>query len=154
MTYYFKRANFSARSIEPDIGAVDYLIVNADRHYNNFGTVRDAETLEWLGLAPTFDCGTSLWYDAVVGAIRPRAEQKSKPFRSKHGEQIKLVTRLDWFGFPALRGVDEECSEILRQSPYIEDNRRSVLCFALRERVALLDRLALSRTADPAALGT
>jgi hypothetical protein len=124
--------------------AVDYLIVNADRHYNNFGAVRDAETLEWLGLAPIFDCGTSLWYDAVSNAIRPRAEQKSKPFRSKHGEQIELVTDIGWLDFEALRGVDEEYAEILRQSPYIEDNRRSVLCYALRERVAMLERLAPS----------
>ncbi|MCL2047923.1 MAG: excisionase [Defluviitaleaceae bacterium] len=34
---------------------LDYLIVNEDRHYNNFGAVRNAETLEWLGLAPVFD---------------------------------------------------------------------------------------------------
>jgi hypothetical protein len=127
--------------------AVDYLISNADRHYNNFGAVRDAETLEWLGLAPIFDCGTSLWYDAVVGAIRPRAEQKSKPFRGKHGEQIELVTDFGWLDFESLRGVDEEYAEILRQSPYIEDNRRDVLCFALRERVAMLERFALSRAA-------
>jgi hypothetical protein len=128
--------------------AVDYLIVNADRHYNNFGAVRNAETLEWLGLAPIFDCGTSLWYDAVVSAIRPRAEQKSKPFRSKHGEQIELVTDFSWLDFAALRGVDEEYSELLRQSLYIEDNRRSVLCYALRERVALLEQAALSHSAS------
>jgi hypothetical protein len=128
--------------------AVDYLIVNSDRHYNNFGAVRNAETLEWLGLAPIFDCGTSLWYDAVVGAIHPRGEQKSKPFRSKHGEQIELVTDFGWLDFAALRGVDEEYSEILRQSPYIEDNRRSVLCFALRERVAMLETAALSHSAS------
>jgi hypothetical protein len=35
----------------------------------------------------------------------------------------------------------------LRQSPYIEDNRRDVLCYALRERAAMLERLASSRGA-------
>jgi hypothetical protein len=127
--------------------AVDYLIVNADRHYNNFGAVRDAETLEWLGLAPIFDCGTSMWYDAVAGAIRPRAEQQSKPFRAKHSEQIELVSDFSWLEFAALRGIDEEYSELLRQSPYIEDNRRSVLCYALRERAAMLEQIVLSRDA-------
>ncbi|MDR1194324.1 MAG: HipA domain-containing protein [Peptococcaceae bacterium] len=122
--------------------AVDYLIVNADRHYNNFGAVRDAETLEWLGLAPVFDCGTSMWYDSVVSGIRPLAEQKSKPFRGKHSEQIELVTDLSWLDFTALRGVEEEYAELSRQSPYIEDNRRDALCYALRERVAMLERAA------------
>ena len=31
---------------------VDYIIANEDRHYNNFGFIRNADTLEWLGLAP------------------------------------------------------------------------------------------------------
>jgi hypothetical protein len=124
---------------------VDYLIVNADRHYNNFGAIRDARTLEWLGLAPIFDSGSSMWYDRVSGAIRPRSEQKSKPFRSKHGEQIELVTSFDWLDFAALRGVDEECDEILSQSPYIEDNRRKVLCYALHERITMLERLISAR---------
>lgn len=31
---------------------LDYLIVNEDRHQNNFGVVRNAETLEYLGAAP------------------------------------------------------------------------------------------------------
>ena len=42
---------------------LDYLIVNEDRHQNNFGVVRNAETLEYLGAAPIYDSGTSLWFD-------------------------------------------------------------------------------------------
>ncbi len=32
---------------------LDYLIANEDRHLNNFGVIRNAETLEWLGFAPS-----------------------------------------------------------------------------------------------------
>ncbi len=39
--------------------AVEYLIVNEDRHQNNFGVLRDADSLEWLGAAPIYDSGTS-----------------------------------------------------------------------------------------------
>ncbi|MDR1158098.1 MAG: excisionase [Oscillospiraceae bacterium] len=122
--------------------AVDFLIANQDRHFNNFGALRDAETLVWLGLAPVFDCGTSLWYDQNPHMIRPRAEQASKPFRSRHAEQIKLVTSFDWLDFGALEGVDEEYAELLRQSPYIDDARRDALCFALRTRVGMLKEIA------------
>jgi hypothetical protein len=41
---------------------VDYLIVNEDRHLNNFGAVRNADTLEWVAPAPVYDCGISMWY--------------------------------------------------------------------------------------------
>ncbi|MGN0099198.1 MAG: excisionase [Candidatus Methanomethylophilaceae archaeon] len=43
-----------------DMLIVDYLICNYDRHYNNFGIIRDPETLEWMGPAPIFDSGASL----------------------------------------------------------------------------------------------
>jgi hypothetical protein len=122
--------------------AVDYLIANSDRHFNNFGAVRDAETLEWIGAAPVFDCGTSLWHDQFSHRIRPRMEQDSKPFRNKHGEQIKLVTDFSWLDFGALKGVDEEYAEILRESAYIDEARRDALCFALGIRVKLLEEIA------------
>jgi len=45
---------------------LDYLIANEDRHWGNFGAVRNAETLDWIGLAPVFDCGNSLWYNKKI----------------------------------------------------------------------------------------
>ena len=50
--------------------ALDYIIANEDRHLNNFGLIRHAETLEWLGFAPIYDSGSSLGYDKVAGQIR------------------------------------------------------------------------------------
>ena len=31
---------------------VDFIIANTDRHYNNFGFLRNPDTLEWIGLCP------------------------------------------------------------------------------------------------------
>ena len=45
---------------------VDFIIANEDRHLNNFGLVRNANTLEWIGVAPIFDSGSSLGYDKVT----------------------------------------------------------------------------------------
>lgn len=120
---------------------LDFLIVNADRHFNNFGAVRNAETLEWLGMAPIYDSGTSLWYDQLPQLIRPRGDQASKPFRSKHAEQIKLVTDFKWLDLAALDGIDEECAEILQQSQYIDEARRDILCFSLQNRVKMLEEV-------------
>jgi hypothetical protein len=123
---------------------LDFLTVNSDRHYNNFGAVRNAETLEWAGAAPIFDCGTSMWYDEIAQNIRPRADAASKPFRSKHSEQIKLVTDFDWLDIAALNGIDEEYAEILRPCRYIDDARRDVLCRAIGVRVRMLEEIALA----------
>ena len=37
-----------------------FLIMNEDRHLNNFGIIRDVNTLKWLDAAPIFDNGQSL----------------------------------------------------------------------------------------------
>lgn len=41
---------------------VDFLLANEDRHPGNFGALRDADTLQWIGPAPVYDSGASLWY--------------------------------------------------------------------------------------------
>jgi len=124
---------------------LDYLIVNDDRHLNNFGAIRNANTLEWIGAAPVFDCGTSMWCSEPTAMIRPIAKQPSKPFRSNHAEQIKLVSSFKWLDIKALSGIDEEFREILKDSVTIYDTRRSTLCFGLRKRVEQLGAYVKSR---------
>lgn len=47
----------------------DYLINNRDRHWGNFGFIRNVDTLEIKGLAPLFDNGSSLWFSQPVSFI-------------------------------------------------------------------------------------
>ena len=108
---------------------VDYIICNEDRHFNNFGLVRTADTLTWVGFAPVFDSGTSLWYDKRVGA---RVE--CKPFRKYHAEQIKLVNDFSWFNADALRGLEEEVMEILSSSDDADQARREAIANAVMDR--------------------
>lgn len=41
----------------------DYLISNTDRHMNNIAVMRNPDTLEYLGFAPIFDSGNSMFYN-------------------------------------------------------------------------------------------
>jgi hypothetical protein len=109
---------------------LDYLIVNRDRHYNNFGFIRDAESLEWHGLAPIFDSGTSLWSDTgYVGS-----ETQAKPFAGSHDEQIKLASDWSWVDGEALDGIGQEAQGIFAASPFMDDARKGALRAALAER--------------------
>jgi len=44
----------------------DFLIENTDRHWNNFGILRDGETGKWIGTIPLFDNGYSLWNNDFI----------------------------------------------------------------------------------------
>ena len=126
---------------------LDFLIGNEDRHFNNFGLIRNAVTLEWIGVAPIFDCGTSLWYNTQESLIKPLSPNlPAKPFKKTHREQIKLVKDFSWIDLKALDGMKEEIEEILSQSPYISRERRAVLCDAFCQRAELLGEIANEHT--------
>lgn len=123
----------------------DFLIANTDRHFSNFGCIRNVETLQWQGPAPVFDSGTSLWHDQVSRAILPGGDIPCRPFRATHSEQIALAGSLDWVDFPALRGLDEEFRSLLSSSPIIDESRADVLCAGLNGRIHQLETLALKQ---------
>ena len=120
---------------------LDFIIANEDRHLNNFGAVRRADTLEFLGMAPIYDSGTSLWFDKPLPMIHAKANVICKPFKNSHTEQIKLVMDFSWLDFSALKGIDEEFREIIGDSLFIDGARCSALCRALSGRIEMLEEI-------------
>jgi hypothetical protein len=123
--------------------AFDFLIVNSDRHYYNFGVIRNSDTLEWLGPVPIFDCGSSLWYQSADNMIDPELDMESKPFRSYHSDQIKLVKNFNWFHADNLYRCDEECEKILSGNVFVSKIRRDKICKALNKRIRMLESIAI-----------
>lgn len=124
----------------------DYLIANEDRHFNNFGLLRNADTLEWIGAAPIFDSGTSLWYNVTEKNI-PYADVKCKPFKKTHGEQLRLVSDLKRFDFSRLDGIEDEIKEIMtaeNSGNFIEESRAEVIAESVRKRIDHIQNIALS----------
>ena len=71
--------------------ALDFIITNEDRHYGNFGILRDPVTLKVKGFAPMFDCGASLGFKTSTVWINEGYDLRSKPFKITHSDQIRLV---------------------------------------------------------------
>ncbi len=92
---------------------LDYIIANEDRHLNNFGALRNAETLEWIGMAPIYDSGSSLGYDRSVPLMRNEGETVCKPFKKRHADQLRLVRSFDWIDFGALDDVRDFIVSVL-----------------------------------------
>lgn len=118
---------------------IDYLIANTDRHLNNFGAIRNAETLEWIGMTPIFDSGTSLWNEQPIDMIKTSKECiPSKPFKSNHKAQIKLVTDFSWLEFKRLDVFIDESNELLAEH---FPQRRKQICTALENQIRNLQNL-------------
>jgi len=123
---------------------LDYIIANEDRHFNNFGLLRDANTLEWIGAAPIFDSGTSLWYNKSASRFIS-SDIICKPFKKTHGEQLKLVSSFDWLDISKLNGIEDEILNVLCEDKavrYVEAERAKAIAAEVRKRIDALESLA------------
>lgn len=124
---------------------VDFLIANEDRHFNNFGLLRNPETLEWLGAAPIFDSGSSLGYNRLPHGFL-RADIPCKPFKKTHTAQLQLVSSYDWIDFSKLNGIADEIREILsgeQTAFFIDETRRHAIANAVIGRIEILKEVAM-----------
>lgn len=120
---------------------VDYIIGNYDRHFRNFGLIRNVETLEFKGTAPIFDTGTSLKFNTETSVIFAESEYslRSKPFKTTHHEQIKLVNFPERFELSNLNGFEEEARNILLEGNVISPLRADHLAEFIKQRINLLN---------------
>lgn len=118
---------------------LDYIIANEDRHQNNFGLLRNAETLEWIGAAPIYDSGSSLGFDKLPKQIVSGLEMECKPFKRSHQEQIKLVTSFDWVNFEALDGIGEKIRAVfasaVQRGDFIDEGRVSAIVTSVSKKI-------------------
>ena len=124
---------------------LDFLIMNEDRHLNNFGIIRDVNTLEWLDVAPIFDNGESLkieYYDEedILISGNGRFFYEIKPF----DEIIKLVKNLKRIDISKLDGVVEWFDDLLHKYQHLtgySDTRIQRLCVLLNRQIDKLKEL-------------
>lgn len=106
----------------------DDIIANYDRHWRNFGLVRNVETLECRP-APIFDSGSSLWCNVPLEELKAGEHSfTSAQFYSSPAKQMLLVDDMSWFDVDKLDGFVDATIEILSKNealasrlPHIEE---------------------------------
>ncbi len=125
---------------------LDYIIANEDRHLNNFGLIRNANTLEWIGTAPIFDSGSSLGFDETTRGILSGKIAECKPFRSKHDKQLKLVTSFDWLQFDKLKNIRNIIADTFNKSNGLIDGERlNAIIISTETRIDNIEQAALRK---------
>ena len=126
--------------------ACDFVTANRDRHYRNFGVVRNVETLAVTRLAPVFDSGSCLWSDAELLEAPIDFEYQAKPFKlrgMRPADQVKLFTgHFDWLDASKLEGYPERVAELLGSNPNIPESRVRTVVKQVRKNIDILLRIA------------
>ncbi len=134
-----------AREKVENMYILDFLIMNEDRHLNNFGIIRDVNTLKWLDVAPIFDNGQSMnveYYDDEEMHIsgKGRFFYEVKPF----AEIIKVVKDITRIDVKKIEDLPEEFAKLLHQYQNItkmSDKRINLLCILLTRQINKLKKI-------------
>ena len=122
----------------------DFIIGNFDRHYNNFGVIRNVETLEIARFAPIFDSGSSLWCnkdsitkpsDYIYNA-RPFGDTRIDGRIGYPGERLlNKLTAFDWFDKSKLNGFVDDATSILGLNANMTKDRIELIRLGLEMQV-------------------
>lgn len=117
---------------------VDFLIGNYDRHWRNFGFIRNADTLEFIDFAPIFDSGASFWQfheqiDSGVISDTKFAETLLK--------QLELVTDLSWYKLIPDDELQETVLQTLNLHPTTTKERQEKIARQVVEHAHMIAKL-------------
>lgn len=127
---------------------IDYIIANEDRHLNNFGLLRNVETLEWIGIAPIYDSGSSLGFDKLPNQMKSEKDIECKPFKNDFLEQLQLVQSFDWLDLSKLDNIESIIKNIFAKDvnkTYIDDNRIDAIVNSIKRRLYNLEQIVKRR---------
>ena len=131
-----------ARDNLEDMILLDYLIMNVDRHLNNFGIIRDANTLKWISVAPIFDSGEAMNLemlddDTMVINDNGRLFNEVVYF----DKFLELIRKTRKYDLEKLDSVVDECESILKKYQDVSkmsDKDIYNLCYLLNLRIKKL----------------
>ena len=121
---------------------LDFIVANEDRHYGNFGLLRDPDSLECTGFAPIYDSGSSLGYRTITPLIAEGYDPICKPFKENYSDQIRLVHSFDWLDLSKLDGIEDFIRDTFQGSRYIDEQRVDAIAEFVRRRIDMLDSIS------------
>ncbi len=134
----------NARSSLEDMFILDYIMLNEDRHLNNFGIVRNVETLDWISPTPIFDTGESLnIIDYSDEEVIINGDGRFFYKVSNFDNILDNIKDLKRYDLNKLDGICEEVDELLHKYQSITnmtDRRINKICTLLYSRINKLKK--------------
>lgn len=123
----------------------DYLITNTDRHFNNFGVLRDTKTLKYIDMAPIFDSGNSmLWNRISQPAEELLFAMPVNSFRSSELDLLKYVKSPKGLDLSKLPSNDQ--IEALLRIDRMGNERVDMIMDWYHKKMDIIDQLQEGRT--------
>lgn len=144
-----KKGIKDARSSLENMFILDYIMLNEDRHLNNFGIIRNVETLDWISTAPIFDTGESLnIIDYSDEEVIINGEGRFFYNINNFDNILDCIKDLKKYDLNKLDGICEEFDDLLHKYQPITkmtDRRINKICTLLFSRISKLKKKIYSK---------
>ena len=128
---------------------LDFIMLNEDRHLNNFGIIRNVENLNWIETTPIFDTGQSLnILDYNDEELVINGDGRFFYDMDKFDTIINYIKNIKRFDLSKLDGICEEFDDLLHKYQNITkmtDRRIDKICALLLSRINKLKRIIDSK---------
>ena len=126
---------------------LDYIMLNEDRHLNNFGVIRDVRTLEWKRICPIFDTGRSMntnvttsYWDFELGEVKCFTKEL---ISSRNLEELFTII-LNENQFNLLKSLSKDYKDMLikyQKYDNLSDEEIGLLTNGYIKRIECLERV-------------
>lgn len=117
----------------------DFVMTNTDRHFNNFGVLRDSESLEFLGMAPIFDSGNSMFWNRPSFTNRKSLlDIPVSSFRKREVDLLRYVQNVRILDIDKLPSETEVRQLLMEDIDY--KNRGEDVLVGYGKKIELLER--------------
>ena len=131
-----------ARDNSEDMILLDYLIMNVDRHLNNFGIIRDVRDLKWISIAPIFDSGEAMNFEMLDDDTMVINDNGRLFNEVVHFDKfLELIRKTRKYNFEKLKNIVDEYESILKKYQNVSklsDKDIYNLCYLLNLRIKKL----------------
>lgn len=117
----------------------DFIITNVDRHFYNFGVLRDSNTLEYQKPAPVFDSGNSMFYH--MGGIPADFGLLDISVNSFYAKEVKLLSQVQNRGLLDIKSLPDSdfVYRLFLKDKFISEKKRLRMIAAYERKIKFLD---------------
>ena len=124
-----------------DMIILDFLIGNVDRHKGNFGIIRNADTLEWIKIAPLFDSGNCLFFDSENDDMDSWGiDTLGKAFGDSNRLNLQKIEYPQWYNKVNKIQIIDIIAEYLQYNERLKADRIDKVISIVKQRFEILDK--------------
>jgi len=126
--------------------ALDFITGNVDRHKGNFGIIRNANTLEWLRIAPMFDNGNCLFYDSESDEMENWGiDTLGKSFGDSNRLNLQYIEYPEWYKNANNNCIIDIIAEYLRKNEKLKPIRIDRIIAVVKDRIAVFEEAIVKK---------